>query len=82
MFNIIYKKVRKFNGGKIEVEFLDSYGNTKKEMCHNPVSCKKHASLFAPLAAGLGTMIEGLPEEDDVEYVSAADYETDSDKTI
>ena len=76
MTNVTYKKIRKLKNGKIEVEFVDAAGNTKKEVCHDPISCREHSYLFSPLAAGLGTMLKGLDEEDDADdsVVSAEDY--------
>jgi hypothetical protein len=75
MSNVTYKRVRKLKNGKVEVQFTDAAGNSKKEVCHDPLSCREHASLFAPLASGLGSILNSLPEEDeDGDSVSADDY--------
>jgi hypothetical protein len=76
MSNFTYKKVRKLKNGKVELQLVDEKGKESTVQCHDPVSCREHAILFVPLAAGLGTLLNSLPEEDEVsESVSLADYD-------
>jgi hypothetical protein len=85
MSNVIYKNVRKLKNGSFQVEFVDAQGVTKKEVCHDPLSCREHAGLFTPLAAGLGTILknaEELDEADDSNATSLQDYVSHTEGTL
>lgn len=47
MAKIAIKTLKSLKNGEVEVEYIDAAGNLQKAKCHDPLTCREHANIFA-----------------------------------
>jgi hypothetical protein len=79
MAGITIKTLKNLKNGEVEVEYVDASGQTQKAKCHDPLTCREHANIFAGSnhPAMSRAALSELEDKNDADNagVSVKDYE-------